>query len=243
MSNEVADSSPISRRGVLFGTAALATAATSLPVGLGGLQGSPFAPPRSRGRRRCRGPGRRRLRTNIAGGASPTPLFPARSRQLQEGDPRHAGAAAHRSAQLVPPHAHPRARLPARQLVVLALASRLSRLVRADLPRFERRPAIRVALLGLDQGAARTQADVRGCPQPERPRLHQGRRRVRRNSRTRSPKPAIGASSEIRTPAKDRRRSLFPCSSDLFGFPRICGSTCSTVRWGRSGSISQTHAV
>jgi tyrosinase len=42
MSNEVADSSPISRRGVLLGTAALATAATSLPVGLGDIPGFPI---------------------------------------------------------------------------------------------------------------------------------------------------------------------------------------------------------
>ena len=41
MSNEVADSSPISRRGVLLGTAVLATA-TSLPISLGDIPGSPI---------------------------------------------------------------------------------------------------------------------------------------------------------------------------------------------------------
>ena len=41
MSDEVADSSPISRRGVLLGTAVLATA-TSLPISLGDIPGSPI---------------------------------------------------------------------------------------------------------------------------------------------------------------------------------------------------------
>ncbi len=43
--------------------------------------------------------------------------------------------------------------------------------------------------------------------------------------------------------AKDRRRSLVHCSSDLFGFQQICGSTCSTVRRGASSSTSQTRAA
>ena len=168
----------------------------------------------------------------------------ARSRQLQEGDPRHAGVAAHRSAQLVSPYADPCARLPARQLVVPALASRLSRLVRADLPRFERRPAIRIALLGLDQGAARTQGDVRGCPQPERQRLHQGGHGVQ--GEIHGPCRQGRLLGHGQTARRQPRAVAAVCSvaaSDLFGFHRICGSTCSKIRPGRSGSTSQTHAA
>ena len=60
------------------------------------------------------------------------------ARVLQARHPRHARPSAKRSAQLVPPGDRPPPRLPARQLVVPALASRLSLSLRGDLPRSSR---------------------------------------------------------------------------------------------------------
>jgi hypothetical protein len=90
------------------------------------------------------------------------PRCPGDARQLRNRHQGSAQAAAQRSAQLLPQRLHPHSRLSARQLVVPAVAPRLSRLVGADGPQLKRQSQICVSVLGLDSAAVRTRRVLAG---------------------------------------------------------------------------------
>ena len=245
MTDEVADSFPISRRGVLLGTAALATAATSLPVGLGDIPGFPIctasvatAAPLPRAGS-VAGPAKYR-RWSISDPDFPPRVLDSYKKAIRAmlalppTDPRnwyrhmliHALDCPHANWWFLPWHRG-----------YLGWFERICRDLSGD-------PQFALPYWDWTKEPRVPKADVRGCPQPERQRLHQGGRRVQgeihgpcRQGRLLGPRQK--SRRQPRAVAAVCSIAAAICSVS----PGFCGSTCSTLRRGRSGSTSQTHAA